>query len=164
MDAYLSHDPDFIVRLWRTRTLADIVIASRYMQGGAAYSGWWRTKLSVFRNFAMGHLLSMPIADLSSGFRLYKREALQNLEFESRNFEIQEEILVKSSASGFRVTEVPFVYLPRGSGRSHARLFRFGMDIARCAIKMRKLRNSSDWADHVSQRPGLPQWRKHSSH
>lgn len=54
MDADLSHDPDFIVRLWHTRSLADIVIASRYMRGGAAYSGWWRTKLSVFSQFRDG--------------------------------------------------------------------------------------------------------------
>jgi hypothetical protein len=42
----------------------------------------------------MRHLLSIPIADLSSGFRPYHRETPQNLEFKSRNFEIQEEILV----------------------------------------------------------------------
>ncbi len=81
-------------------------------------------------------MLAIPVRDLSSGFRLYKREALQNLKFESQNFEIQEEILAKAYAHGFSVTEVPFVYFPRASGRSHARVIRFGIDIARCAIKL----------------------------
>jgi len=101
----------------------------------------------------MRHLLSMPIADLSSGFRLYQREALRNLEFESRNFEIQGEILVKACAHGLRVIEARFVYLPRGSGRSHARTLRFGIDIAPCAIKMRRLRTSSKSADSVATGP-----------
>jgi dolichol-phosphate mannosyltransferase len=154
MDADLSHDPDFIVRLWRARSLGDIVIASRYVRGGAACSGWSRDKLSLFRNFAMRHLLSMPIADLSSGFRLYKRKALRTLEFESHNFEIQEEILVKAYARGLRAVEVPFVCLPRGSWRSPVRRFRFGWDIARW-IKMRKLRRSSQSADYVRHEPSV---------
>jgi SAM-dependent methyltransferase len=46
------------------------------------------------------------------------------------------------------VVEVPFVYFPRGTGRSHARLISFGIDIARSALKLWKLRNSLDSADY----------------
>ena len=42
LDADQSHDPDFIVKMWRARTHADIVIASRYALGGVAYSGFVR--------------------------------------------------------------------------------------------------------------------------
>ena len=62
----------------------------------------------------------MPVRDLSSGYRLYRREVLRELELTSTNFEVQEEILVKAYASGFSVVEVPFTYFPRGAGRSHA--------------------------------------------
>ncbi len=96
----------------------------------------------------MRRILSMPVRDLSSGFRLYKREAVQNLEFESQNFEIQEEILVKAYALGFSVIEVPFVYFPRRSGRSHARVLRFGIDLARESMKLLKIRNSVDSPDY----------------
>ncbi len=149
LDADMSHEPDFVAKMWRARTRADIVIASRYARGGVAYTGFFRKKLSDFLNFALRRTLSMPIGDLSSGFRLYRREAVQqDFGLESQNFEIQEEILVKAYARGFSVTEVPFVYFPRGSGRSHARVFRFGIDLFKSAIKLWKIRNSLDSADY----------------
>ena len=148
LDADLSHDPDFVTRMWRARTHGDIVIASRYVHGGAAYSGFVRRKLSDFLNFALRRTLSIPVGDLSSGFRLYRREAIENLETESRNFEIQEELLARAYIRGFSITEVPFVYFPRGAGRSHARVLSFGIDLARSALKLRTLRNAPDAADY----------------
>ncbi|HEX4210937.1 MAG TPA: glycosyltransferase [Candidatus Binataceae bacterium] len=148
LDADLSHDPCFINRMWEARTHGDIVIASRYARGGHAYTGWMRKRLSNLLNWVMRRMLAMPIDDLSSGFRLYKRAVVQNLSLESRNFEIQEEILVKAYTNGFSVTEVPFVYFPRHSGKSHARVIRFGIDLARCAIKLRKLRRLADSNGH----------------
>jgi SAM-dependent methyltransferase len=93
-------------------------------------------------------MLSMPVLDMSSGYRLYRRDAVQGLKLESRNFEAQEEILVRAYVRGFSVVEVPFVYFPRGEGRSHAKLFSFGLDIARSALKLWKLRNSLASADY----------------
>lgn len=148
LDADMSHEPDFVTKMWRARTRADIVIASRYTRGGVAYTSFVRKKLSDILNFVLRHALSMPVGDLSSGFRLYRREAVENLDLESRNFEVLEEILVKAYARGFSVFEVPFVYFPRASGRSHARVIRFGIDIARSAIKLWKVRNSLDSADY----------------
>jgi dolichol-phosphate mannosyltransferase len=148
LDADLSHDPDFVPKMWRARERADIVIASRYVRGGVAYSDWIRRSTSWFLNLALSRMLALPVLDVSSGFRLYRREAVQGLELESRNFEVQEEILVRAYTRGFSLGEVPFVYFPRGAGRSHAKLFSFGMDIARCALRMRKLRNLPDAADY----------------
>jgi glycosyltransferase involved in cell wall biosynthesis len=148
LDADMSHDPDFVTKMWHARTRADIVIASRYVRGGVAYSGWLRRKLSDVLNFVLRRVLSVPVGDLSSGFRLYRREAVANLETESKNFEVQEEVLVKAYARGYSVTEVPFVYFPRGAGRSHARVIAFGIDLARSALKLWKMRNSLDSADY----------------
>ena len=64
------------------------------------------------------------------------------MKLESGNFEVLEEILVKAYAQGFSVDEVPFTYFPRESGRSHARLLRFGFDLTRSAFKLWRLRNS----------------------
>ncbi len=124
LDADLSHEPAFAAKLWRARTQADIVIASRYARGGAAYAGVMRQWLSRLLNLWMRRVLSMPVRDLSSGFRLYRHEALQNLKLEARNFEVIEEVLVKAYAQGYSIFEVPFTYFPRESGRSHARLLR----------------------------------------
>jgi glycosyltransferase involved in cell wall biosynthesis len=148
LDADLSHDPDFAAKLWRARTHADIVIASRYTRGGVAYASFLRRFLSRTLNLAMRRLLSLPVQDISSGFRLYRRAALADLHLESSNFEVIEEILVKAYARGYSVLEVPFTYFPRESGQSHARLIQFGWDLVRAALKLWKLRNSVASADY----------------
>jgi glycosyltransferase involved in cell wall biosynthesis len=148
LDADLSHEPDFAAKLWRARAQADIVIASRYTRGGTAYSEWTRRLLSGLLNLFMRRALSMPVGDMSSGFRLYRREVLAGQKFEGRNFEVLEEILVKAYAQGFSVYEVPFTYFPRESGSSHARLLRFGLDLTRFTFKLWRLRNSIGSADY----------------
>jgi dolichol-phosphate mannosyltransferase len=148
LDADLSHEPAFAAKLWRARTQADIVIASRYTRGGAAYAGSIRKWLSRLLNLWMRRVLSMPVRDLSSGFRLYRHEALQNLKLEARNFEVIEEALVKAYAQGYSIFEVPFTYFPRESGHSHARLLRFGLDLMRASASLWKLRNSINSADY----------------
>ncbi len=148
LDADLSHEPAFAAKLWRARSEADIVIASRYTRGGTAFAGITRSWLSRLLNLWIRRLLSMPVRDLSSGFRLYRREALQGLNLVARNFEVIEELLVKAYAQGYRVFEVPFTYFPRESGRSHARLLRFGVDLMRSSLGLWKLRNSINSADY----------------
>ncbi|HEY9158972.1 glycosyltransferase [Candidatus Binatus sp.] len=148
LDADQSHDPDFIVKMWRARTRADIVIASRYAVGGVAYSGFVRRFTSWLLNVVLRRVLSMPVRDLSSGYRLYRREVLANLELTATNFEVVEEILVKAYASGFSIVEVPFTYFPRGAGRSHAKLVSFGWKILRSSLPLWKIRNSLKSADY----------------
>jgi dolichol-phosphate mannosyltransferase len=131
LDADQSHDPDFILKIWRARNRADIVIASRYLLGGVSYSPFVRRASSRLLNNVLRLMLSMPMRDLSSGYRLHRREVLEKLEITSSNFEVQEEILVKAYAGGFSVIEVPFLYFPRGAGRSHSKLFSFGWKIFR---------------------------------
>lgn len=148
LDADMSHEPAFVAKMWRARTRADIVIASRYTRGGVAYTGVGRNLLSHLLNLAMRGALSLPVRDMSSGFRLYRREAIADLKLTSRNFEVLEEILVKAYAAGFSVHEVPFTYFPRDAGRSHARLIRFGINLTQAAITLWPLRNSFATADY----------------
>jgi SAM-dependent methyltransferase len=148
LDADLSHEPDFIIKLWRERDHADIVIASRYVKGGAAYMPLRRKLLSRLLNrfFALG--LSLPVRDLSSGFRLYRANVLADLCLEGRNFDILEETLVKAYSAGWRVVEIPFTYYPRDAGSSHARVVAFGLDLLRAFARLWRLRNSLASADY----------------
>jgi dolichol-phosphate mannosyltransferase len=148
LDADLSDDPDFIDKLWRARDRGDIVVASRYTRGGVTYSSLYRHTISWMLNRVLRRILSMPVRDLTSGFRLYRRAALDGLKLDSTNFEVQQEILVRAYARGFSVVEVPFVYFPRNTGRSHVRMMRFGLDIAGSAFRLWKMRNSLDSADY----------------
>ncbi|HLH75378.1 MAG TPA: glycosyltransferase [Candidatus Binataceae bacterium] len=148
LDADMSHEPTMVGRLWQARHLGDIVIASRYVRGGLAYTSWGRRALSQLLNRVLRRLLSMPVRDLSSGFRLYHRDAVAELSLQGRNFEVLEEILIKAYAAGFSIGEVPFTYFPRDRGVSHARLLRFGLDLSVSALKLWKLRNSIESADY----------------
>ncbi len=148
LDADLSHDPDFIIKMWRARDSADVVIASRYVKGGVAYMPFNRKLLSRVLNrfFALG--LGLPVRDMSSGFRLYRAEVLAGLGLEGRNFDILEEVLVKAYAAGWSVVEIPFTYYPRDAGSSHARVVAFGLDLLRAFARLWGLRSSIESADY----------------
>jgi dolichol-phosphate mannosyltransferase len=148
LDADLSHDPDFIVKLWRGRERADVVIASRYVRGGVAYMPRHRLLLSRILNGFFARGLGLPVRDLSSGFRLYRAAAVQELPLQGTNFEVLEEILVKAHAAGWRILEIPFTYYPRDRGSSHARIVAFGMDLLRAFFRLWALRNSIESADY----------------
>jgi len=142
MDADCSHRPIFIEEFWRRRSEAEVLIASRYVAGGRADMGVFRRLLSHVLNRTYARALSLDIRDLSSGYRMYRREILQNLSLIARDFDVLEEILIRVHAQGWRIREVPFHYTARASGRSHAHLFAFGWAFLKTLLRMWRLRNS----------------------
>jgi len=148
MDADLSHVPDFIPRIWNRRSDAELVIASRYVEGGRADMPWYRRILSIILNIIYTSVLSLPVKDISSGFRLYHAAALRGLDLHSNDFDALEEILIKCYAGGYKIVEIPFHYVPRDSGKSKVKLLQFGISYLKTLIRMWKLRNSIKSADY----------------
>src|SRR2546427_7799605 len=148
LDADGSHDPAFVGDLWAARLKGDVVIASRYVPGGAADMPGWRRLLSRVLNITFRRGLSLPVDDLSSGFRLYRATVLRELKLAASDFDVLEEILIRALAAGYRVVEVPFRYRARVAGRSHARLFKFAVSYLRTFVAMWRLRNSIASADY----------------
>src|SRR5467141_3253196 len=148
LDADGSHDPAFLGDLWKARGEGDVVIASRYVPGGTAEMPAWRRLLSRVLNITFGRGLSLPVHDLSSGFRLYRGAILRELELKATDFDVLEEILIRALAAGYRVHEVPFLYRARVAGRSHARLLRFAISYLRTFVAMWRLRNSIASSDY----------------
>src|SRR5262249_35790113 len=83
LDADLSHDPAFVAKMCRARDRADMVIASRSPRGGVAYTDVFRRSLSRLLNLFPRRFWSLPVRDVSSGYRLYRRAALEGLKFTS---------------------------------------------------------------------------------
>lgn len=162
MDGDYSHDPDFIEALWARRTDAEFVIASRYVPGGYALMPWRRHVLSRILNLVCRFVLSIPVADMSSGFKLQRREAIEHIEMRGRHFDAQIELLTHVYAEGWRVAEVPFHYRPRVGGNSHARLVPFAIAFARTLARLWWVRNSVHAADYddraYSSRIPLQRW------
>lgn len=165
MDADLSHPAVFIRQLWEARNSAEIVIASRYVPGGFADQPWFRYQLSRVLNTFFGAGLSVPVRDMSSGFRLYHRSIFTGMELTFRNFVILVEILLRAYGKGLRVKEVPFHYQPRGSGSSKARIIKFGKDYLRLFYRIWRIRNSVsfpdyDWRAYDSRIPIQRYWQR----
>src|SRR5205814_8482506 len=135
-----------------------VLVASRYVAGGRADMGWFRRLLSQILNRAYRRTLSLPLRDLSSGFRMYRRDVVTGLTLEARDFDVLEEILIRVHAEGWRIIEVPFAYMARGSGRSHARLVKFGWAFLKTLVRMWRLRNSVVAADYDYRAFDSPIW------
>jgi glycosyltransferase involved in cell wall biosynthesis len=143
MDSDLSHEPEVIAALWGARDRADIVIASRYVPGGGADMPRFRAILSRILNVTFTTAFRLPVHDISSGFRLYRKATLDRISFHASDFDVLEEILILIFNAGGTITEVPFQYRPRQAGKSHAKLFKFGLAYSRTFYKMWKLRGKS---------------------
>ena len=126
MDADLSHMPAVIAALWQHRDRADIIIASRYVEGGSAQMPFGRYVLSRVLNGVFSRGLGLGVRDMSSGFRLYRAGAIDEVDDLPADYDVVQTLLVRAFAEGWRVAEVPFAYRPRRHGPSHARVLRFG--------------------------------------
>jgi dolichol-phosphate mannosyltransferase len=142
MDADFSHPPIFIRDLWASRTTADVIIASRYVRGGEAIMPVSRYLLSRILNMFFGLGLNIHVRDMSSGYRLYSSNVIQNLEIDCSDFDVLQEILVRAVINGFQIREIPFTYSPRKHGSSHARVFKFGFAYLKTFRRLWRLRNS----------------------
>jgi dolichol-phosphate mannosyltransferase len=165
MDADQSHPARFVKDLWRLRDSAEIIIASRYVAGGRADQPAFRLLLSRILNAFLQFGLSLPVKDLSSGFRLYHRRVFEKFQPLHANFVILVEILLHALRRGHGIREVPFHYQPRGEGRSHAQILRFGLDYLRLFHRMWRLRNSInfpdyDWRAYDSRIPLQRYWQR----
>jgi SAM-dependent methyltransferase len=146
IDADGSHDPSFLTAIWEARKGVEVVIASRYVEGGRAEMPRARRALSRALNRALRRGLSLPYSDLSSGYRLYRREALASLPLQATGFDILQEILIRMVAAGYAIREVPLHY--RALGRHRAWLARFALSHLKTFGAMWKLRNSIASADY----------------
>ena len=148
LDSDLSHPPELLKEIWAARTEADVIVGSRFAEGGQSEAPFMRHLLSVILNGVFSLGLSIPVKDISSGYRLYKREALNLKTYRPENFNILQEVLVRAYAGGFSVKEVPLHYEERASGSSNVSLVKFAISYLPTFYRLWKLRNSVATADY----------------
>ncbi|TAK87940.1 MAG: glycosyltransferase [Betaproteobacteria bacterium] len=127
MDADGSHPPEFVVKMLERRFDADIVVASRYVAGGGSDNGLALRAMSRLLNWSYGAVLGIKCRDVSNSFRLYQLELLKGLNLRCNDFDIVEEILMKSfmASKNLRLCEIPFKFLRREEGTSKRNLSKF---------------------------------------
>lgn len=146
MDADQPPPLDFLCDLWNSRQSAEIIIGSRYIDGGTADMPGLRRIVSRLTNFVFSRGLDLQVRDMSSAFRLYQGSALRKLSAESHGFEILQELLVKARMEGYRIAEIPFHY--RSADPAYGRAVRFAWAYLQTFARLWKLRNSIASADY----------------
>ena len=122
MDADFSHDPTDVPRLIEAARDADLVLGSRYVDGGAiANWGPVRRFVSAGGSLYARLVLGVPVHDLTGGFKCFRREVLEALDLHaiaSRGYAFQIETTYRALRAGFRVVEVPIRFVDREHGGS----------------------------------------------
>ncbi len=139
-------DAGILTQLWNARDDAEIIIGSRYIPGAGASMPLARRMLSRTFNRVARRVLSVPAHDISSGFRLYARQAVEGQELKATDFDVLEEIVIRAVAAGFMVKEVPFRYVV--ASPSNGRVRGVAVSTLRTLGSMWKLRNSIASADY----------------
>lgn len=136
MDADLNHDIKELPALLKfmIKTNSDIIIGSRFITGGKFNDNRvWKKIASSITNKIVTSILGLPIKDISSGYRLIKKEVIGNLKSRliSRGYPSYMEFILLAHKSGFKISEMPIIYHPRIWGKSKISTFNTFIDYIR---------------------------------
>ena len=123
MDADFSHSPYDLPRLYEAcRNGADLAIGSRYCNGISVIN--WpigRVIMSYYASAFVRRVLGMKIFDTTAGFKCYKKEVLESINFSNirmRGYGFQIEMKYNAYKLGFKIVEVPIIFIDRTEGTS----------------------------------------------
>ena len=123
MDADFSHDPAKIPEMAEHLESRDVVLGSRYVPGGSVDVRWprWRKGLSAFANSYARTILGLPLRDVTTGYRLWRREALLGMpldRIQSNGYVFLVEMVYLAHCLEYRIGESPIYFADRRWGKS----------------------------------------------
>jgi dolichol-phosphate mannosyltransferase len=123
MDADFSHDPAHLPQFLRAIENYDVVLGSRYLDGRVTVVNWPMTRLllSYFANVYARLVTGLPVADATGGYKCFRREVLEAIPLErveSEGYAFQIEMSMRAWKKGFRIAEIPIVFVDRTVGES----------------------------------------------
>ena len=122
MDADFSHDPAMLPRFLEQMSRYDLVIGSRYLNGVSVVN--WplrRLMLSYFASMYTRTITGLRLSDCTSGFKCFCRQVLETIDLEtitSDGYSFQIEMNFRCQEEGFRLGEIPIIFIDRHSGTS----------------------------------------------
>jgi dolichol-phosphate mannosyltransferase len=122
MDADFSHDPKYIPDFLKEIRSNDLVIGSRYLNGVSVVN--WpisRLILSKFASFYTRLITGLPLTDCTSGYKCYRRKVIEAInpdKIYSDGYAFQIEMHYKAWKKGFKIKEIPVIFVDRHSGTS----------------------------------------------
>ncbi len=123
MDADFSHDPRHLPEFLTAIQDADVVLGSRYLQGRVTVVNWpmGRLMLSYLANIYARWFTGLSIWDLTGGFKCFRRHVLEAIDLSqvgSNGYAFQIEMSVRAWRKGFKLREIPIVFVDRTEGQS----------------------------------------------
>ncbi len=123
MDADLSHDPKHLPAFLAAIQDADLVLGSRYLKGRATVVNWpmGRLLLSYFANVYARVVTGLKLYDATGGFKCFRRKVLEAIDLKavrSNGYSFQIEMSFRAWRAGFRIKEIPIVFVDRAAGAS----------------------------------------------
>jgi dolichol-phosphate mannosyltransferase len=123
MDADFSHDPVHLKDFLKAIATADVVLGSRYLGGRVTVVNWpmGRLLLSYLANIYARWITGLRIWDLTGGFKCFRRHVLESLDLSqvrSNGYAFQVEMSVRAWRKGFKLVEIPIVFVDRMEGHS----------------------------------------------
>ena len=122
MDADFSHDPNYLPGMLEASKEADLVLGSRNVPGGGTVNwGILRKIISRGGSFYARTILGLPVRDLTGGFKCFRRQVLEAIDLptvECTGYAFQIELTYRTLRKGFRVKELPIVFVDRRVGQS----------------------------------------------
>lgn len=123
MDADFSHDPSALVAMFERLASCDVVLGSRYVSGGSVDERWpfWRKGLSAFGNFYARTILRLPLRDVTTGYRMWRRETLEGLplnRIRANGYIFLVEMAYLAHCLEYKIGEVPIYFADRRWGKS----------------------------------------------
>jgi SAM-dependent methyltransferase len=157
IDADYSGPMSVIGDLWARRHDADVIVASRYVDGSRVDMPAARGTASRVLNAVFRRGLSLGVNDGSSAIRLYRADVVNALPLAAADYDILQEVLVRAHAGGWRVLEIPLDYAPNPDvpSKAHAAL---ALAYVRTFFALWKLRNSIAAADYDYRAHDSPIW------
>ena len=122
MDADMSHNPKYLLAFKENIKEYDLVIGSRYVEGGGVVNWSFIRKLISFGgSFYARTILGIKIQDVTGGYKCFKREILESIDFDkliTAGYAFQIEMNYRSSIMGYKIKEVPIIFEDRVAGVS----------------------------------------------
>ncbi|MDR1006124.1 MAG: polyprenol monophosphomannose synthase [Bacteroidales bacterium] len=123
MDADFSHPPKDLINLYNACRDYDLAIGSRYVDGKISVVNWpiGRVMMSYYASLYVRKITGMKIYDCTAGFACYRKELLQRLNLDKIKFvgyAFQIEMKYTAYKLGFKITEVPIIFVDRQKGVS----------------------------------------------
>lgn len=123
MDADFSHDPSHLPQFLESAADADLVLGSRYREGKVTVVNWpmARLMLSYSANIYARLVTGLPLYDATGGFKCFHRKVLEAIDLSdvrSNGYAFQIEMSFRAWRKGFRIVEIPIVFVDRTEGQS----------------------------------------------